>query len=456
MPRWVHTADVLTCVALVVAVAVTVGDGFRFRFGPVRLAATSPVAPWIVAMILAGVRHLLFPKPTVLTRASALVAAVVRSDAFRAAWTPFLGTRVGVVVVGFLALVTIGYAPGEPRIRLFDDEVMNLPVRWDAGWYFSIARGGYYWSPREHGQQNIAFFPAFPMATRVTARLFGGAAEAYLLAGVVLSHAAFLWALLLLHGLARRLTDSDQAAGAAVLLTACYPFAVFYGAYYTESFFLLGAVGALGALERGRPSHATAFGLLAGLSRPNGFLLAAALALVAWRAARDKRPVTNVLPWLIAVAAPIAGMALYSAYIYSLTGDPLRWWSQHAAWGREFAGVSPFVETADRLVQHGLMAYLAEQPYTAVNAVAATVALALIVPVWRRLGAAYGVFLLVNLVPPIVFGGAMSMGRVTATMFPLFIWLAVALARLTGPLAATFAIFQGLAAALFYTWRSLH
>jgi hypothetical protein len=458
LPRWVTAADILTCLAIVVAVAVGVGGGFRIRFGPLRLAATSPVMPWLVALLVAGLRHALHPRPTLLARTRAVMARMARSEASRGAWGPFIATRMAVAAIGLLALITIGYAPGEPNTRLFDNEVMNLPVRWDAGWYFQIAQSGYYWDRHKRGQQNIAFFPAFPMATRGVARLFGGEAEAYLIAGVVLSHAAFLAALLLLYQLARGLTGETDAARGAVLLTACYPFAVFYGAYYTESFYLFGVVGAFLALERNRPWAALPFGVMVGLTRPNGFLLAASLALVAWRVARARgvRSARDAAPWLAAIAAPAIGVAIYSAYVYSLTGDPLTWWAQHAAWGRTFEGTDPIVETAGSLGRDGLLGYLTAQPYRVVNAIPAAAAVALAVPVWRRFGAAYGVFVLLNVVPPLIFGGTISMGRVTATMFPLFLWLAVAFPGSTGSLAGMFALFQGLAAALFYTWRPLY
>ena len=458
VPRWVRMADVLTLAALVVAIAVMVGGGFRVRYGPFRLAATSPVTPWLLVLLLAGVRHLVHPKPHVLHRIRAFAGAAARSASVRAAVPVFALTRAAVLAVGVVALVTIGYAPGEPNTRLFDDEIMNLPVRWDAGWYFQIAKTGYYWDPHKRGQQNIAFFPAFPMATRGVARLFGGEPAAYLVAGVALSHAAFLAALVLLWQLARRLTGDDHAARAAVVLLSCYPFAVFYGAYYTESFFLLGVVGALNALERERPWSAVPFGLLVGLTRPNGFLLAASLALVAWRVTRARRlrSAGSLAPWIVAMAAPVIGVAIYSAYIYSLTGNPLTWWAQHAAWGRSYAGLDPLLDAAGNISRDGVLAFLNAHPYRFLNFIPAVVAVACAIPVWRRFGPAYGVFLLLNLVPPLVLGGTISMGRVTATMFPIFLWLAVALPGGAATLAGTFAILQGLAAALFYTWRPLY
>ena len=81
-------------------------------------------------------------------------------------------------------------------------------------------------------------------------------------------------------------------------------------------------------------------------------------------------------------------------------------------------------------------------------------ALALVVPLTRRLGWAYGSWIVVNLALAIGSGGLLSVGRVVSTLFPLFIYLG---ARLTpgqsGLALAVFATLQGFGAALFYTWR---
>ncbi len=76
--------------------------------------------------------------------------------------------------------------------------------------------------------------------------------------------------------------------------------------------------------------------------------------------------------------------------------------------------------------------------------------------VFRRLGLAYAVFILINVVPPMLAGGVLSMGRLTATLFPLFLALAAVLPpRAVTPVVTLFALGQGLATVLFFTWRPL-
>jgi Mannosyltransferase (PIG-V) len=377
-------------------------------------------------------------------------------DAIRAARGPFVATRLAIPLIGLLAIFTIGFPAGEPRVRATLNELTNLPMRWDAGWYVSIAREGYFWSRRQSDRQlNIVFFPAYPMMMRAVARVFGRHEAAYLTAAVLISHVAFFWALLLLYELARADLGDDDGGRGAVLLLVCYPFSVFHGAAYTESLFLLAVVGAVLELRRGRPAVAAGWGLLAGLTRPNGFLLAATLAtmlltkdgLQLWGSIKQRALA------LTAVVAPILGVAIYSAFIGMLTGNPLQWSEQQTAWGRGLQSL-PFASTVAFIADEGVVAYLTMLPYDVMNVVPALFALALVVPIGRRFGAPYAVFLLANLLPGLLTGGAMSMGRFTATMFPLFIWLA-AWRRATLALAAAFAMLQGFAAVLFYTWRGL-
>ena len=53
---------------------------------------------------------------------------------------------------------------GRTPFRVADSEAGNLPARFDAGWYLQIATYGYEYLPnRFDRQQNLVFFPAFPV-----------------------------------------------------------------------------------------------------------------------------------------------------------------------------------------------------------------------------------------------------------------------------------------------------
>ena len=77
-------------------------------------------------------------------------------------------------------------------------------------------------------------------------------------------------------------------------------------------------------------------------------------------------------------------------------------------------------------------------------------------PVIRRFGLAYGLFMLVNLIPALLTGGMFSSGRFTSTLFPMFLWLGVVVPpEGRTPWIATAAIVQGFVATTFFTWRAL-
>src|SRR5262249_12986715 len=158
-------------------------------------------------------------------------------------------------------------------MRHFENELMNLPVRWDAGWYLDIATGGYRFDPAAREvQQNVVFFPAYPMLMRVVGRLLGGKIFAYVMAGTVLSLAAFWGALIYLYAFTRDALGPETAR-TALWLIASYPFALFFGGIYTESLFLLGVVATFYHFTRSEFGRAAVWGLAVGFTRLNGALL---------------------------------------------------------------------------------------------------------------------------------------------------------------------------------------
>jgi hypothetical protein len=282
-------------------------------------------------------------------------------------------------------------------------------------------------------------------------------------AGVFVSLVAFGWALYYLSRLSD-LVAGPAAAMHAPLLLATYPFAVFFNVPYTESIFLLAAVGAFFHFHRGDWVRASLWGLIVGLSRPNGALASAALAVLGLeqviRVSRSA-PLTGA-QWvrplavrLLAASMPGVGMLLFTAYLYRLTGIWFAWARMHGAWGRSW-GTEPLAQGWEWLTTEGLMAVFQGVPYDTLNSLAVVFALAATWTVWRVLGSAYVTFVLLNLIPPLFAGGALSMGRVTSTLFPIFIALAATVRPASIPAwAASFAMLQGLVAALFFTWREL-
>lgn len=454
LPPWVTFLDLLTLALAGLTIGVIAGGGFRETVGPIRLSVRSWERVFLLMATATVLRHALVMRPSLIERLWDGTRALWRArPASAPVWGPWLATRLGVLVVGYLAVVTIGYEPGTERFRVSDNEFVNLPARWDAGWYRDIATNGYRWDGNPLREQNVVFFPAFPMAMRVVGLFLG---ERWLLAGLVVSLTAFLWALAYVFRLARDMLGAERAH-AAVWLLCAYPFAVYYSAPYTESLYLLSAVGAFFHARKQEAGPAAAWGIVAGLCRPNGFFIAAPIGLLAlerlWRERRlDPRDV-------VATCAPLVGVALYSAYLYATFGDALAWARGQAAWERVFVGLWPGLQAliVDRYVYiaaEGFYRYTMSLPFDFLHALAALFVLGTIVPIARRLGLPLAVLTLINIGPPLVMGGMMSIGRMTSVLFPVFLWLALVIPprHLTAWIAA-FAVLQGLIAALFFTWR---
>ncbi len=150
-------------------------------------------------------------------------------------------------------------------------------------------------------------------------------------------------------------------------------------------------------------------------------------------------------------------MLAYSAYVYRLTGHFFGWARMHeAAWGRSYEGLAPVERAYGWITDEGLFHVIEGVPFDTLNSLGLIFALLMLWPVLRRLGPAMALFVLINVVPPMLAGGVLSMGRLTSTLFPVFLALAaVASQRTVTGLITAFAIGQGLAAAIFFTWRPL-
>jgi hypothetical protein len=450
---WARALDAVGVGLILIGLSVTVTGGFRewFPFG--RISVTSWIRPMVIGGVLLLIRHYLRREPTIVRRVAEAFHRWRTSSEARVIWPIFLSSRLGVLAVGFLGVALIGYAPNTPPWRIYENEFFNLPARWDAGWYLGVATDGYLWNPDyANQQQNLAFFPALPMLMRYGSLFL---ARQTLWVAVVVAFVAFFFALRYTYRIARLRLDHEQAV-AAIALLAAYPFALFFSAPYTESLFLLTTVAAIYHFERGEFSKAGVWGLAAGLTRPNGCLLSIPLALLAVQPVR--RDWRAALPRLAAAAMPGVGMLLYSAYIYTLTGNPLQWVAANAAWGRVYRGVDDLVGARVNYLQHyGFYNYATNQTLDFIQAAAVIFVLVSLVPVVRRFGTAYAALILVTVLPPLVMGGLLSMGRVTSVVFPTFLWLGAALppAHRTGWLVG-FAMLQGLCAIAFFTWRPLY
>ena len=296
------------------------------------------------------------------------------------------------------------------------DALLAPAVRWDATWFLTIADDGY------EGGSRPAFFPLYPMLVRVLGALVGLPA-----AGILVSLAASLVALAVIHRLAERELGAGRAR-AAVLVVAFFPTSVFLSAVYSEGLFLALSAGAFWAAKEGRMALAGALGALAAATRSIGVGLIVPLLLI------------RRSPWVALVPLGLLGYCVFLAANGLPFDAPFRaqevWFREWAgplgaipdglgdAWGPGTSG-RPWEEMARRALLDA--AFL----------VFAAVALA---GAFRRLPVEYGAWASLALLAPLSFPvpaqPLLSFPRFVLVLFPLQLWLAAAAGMRAVPVCA--------------------
>ena len=412
---------------------------------------------------LAIARHVVWPRPSWIALVRSAVAAFAKRPGSRRTWLIALTSRLAVLLVGAVAVTTVGPAPSRFPFHVSTNAVENLPARFDAGWYLTIAREGYDWNETLRGHRNaFAFLPAFPMAMRVAGDLLtlpakvtrnpeflGGGNARVLWGGVLVS--------VLLFGLALRnirfLCSLDGAGAAeqtrAAVLVAAYPFAIYFSAPYTEALTLFAMTGTVLAVRRGALMRAAWLGALAGLARSNGWTLSAAL-VATW--AIERRSLDRRAPRLLAALSPLVGLGAFLGWVFFRTGNAMDWvWAQ-GAWGAVFRPLSFWARQYHAIDRLGLAGYLRHETIEAMTLACVLWALAMTVLLLRRRQWLYAGIVLCYLGPALAVD-LLSIGRMTAMLFPASIAAASVLrGRAFFCLTVIFAAVQAYFAWRFFLW----
>lgn len=214
-----------------------------------------------------------------------------------------------------------------PDSFLPDHRMVDGWARWDAAHYVAIAGGGYGGdNPSPHG--GVGFFPLFPLLMRGAVEVVGlsPTPEHLAMAGIIIANLCFLGAVPLMARWAA--TRCGPAVGRdAALLLCVAPLSFFFNAAYSESLFLLLALGAFVAAERGRWAVAGALAGLASGTRLVGLALLPALLLLAVRRRASGRDRI-----LVSALAPVGTLA-YFAYTWWRFNSPLAYFNAQATWG---------------------------------------------------------------------------------------------------------------------------
>ncbi|MER7517158.1 glycosyltransferase family 39 protein [Streptomyces sp. NPDC126499] len=227
---------------------------------------------------------------------------------------PALGLFAAARLTGMLALALWAWHTGRSPRAL-------LAKSWDSDWYLRIAAHGYgrtlTW-PDGAVQSDLAFFPLYPALVRAVTTVLPVAGGT---AGLLLSWLAAGAAAWGIYLVAERLGGRPVAV-LTVLLWGLLPHSIVLTMAYTEPLMTAFAAWSLYAVLTRRWLWAGALAAFAGLSRPNGVAVAAAvLAAVAvelWR----RRGRAGWPVWAGAVLAP-TGWLSYVLWVGARRGDLL-------------------------------------------------------------------------------------------------------------------------------------
>jgi len=353
----------------------------------------------------------------------------------------FLWSRAAIWAAAVFALLV--FEPNRhPEAARWDDPavtrdlgfVTDVWARWDSVWFLRIA---------EHGYASLegtaaAFYPLYPASVGLLGRLFLGH---YVLAGIAISLAASLAAFVLLHDLAETKLGAEGARR-TVLYLAIFPMTLFLQAVYSEALFLLLTVAAFLLAERRRFASTGLVAGLALLTRPVGFALLPALALIAWRSPDRRRALANL------AIAPLL-FCVYPLYLWIDRGDPFAFlhaqdvWTRHVSYAGPLGGIWDGLRAGWAGVRQLVSGSHTTTYWPAVDGtdpmrVAAVnleglaflvLFVALTIVAWRRFGAPYGLFAALSLAIPLSVPSErwplLSLPRFGLVVFPFFLALAV-------------------------------
>ena len=317
-------------------------------------------------------------------------------------------------------LVTVAYLTARylERHGHLDDALAHTTVRqglyaWDGAFYADLAQHGY----TALGRSALRFFPLTPL----TGRAIGWLGIGPRVGVVILANVAALAAGTMLVLLVRNEELPSDVARRSAWLLALAPSAFVLVLGYAEALFLVLAIGIFLAVRRRRWLPAVALGLLAGLCRPGGFVVAIPVvveAVRAWRAATAAERVRVEL----AVAAPFVGVGLYLVWVDHVFGDALLPYRVQARANLKGAFTDPVSSISDAVsgMFHGHLGTGLHVPWMIVVVV-------LVVLAFRRLPASYGAFAAVSVASAVTSANLDSFERYALVAFPIVIVVALLL-----------------------------
>jgi hypothetical protein len=329
------------------------------------------------------------------------------------------------VVVALGLVFSKKYLPITPADWSAGPSWYHQLLQWDSEWYFKIATEGYRYNGDPTIQQNVVFYPLYPMLSRGLSAISGLAPADALL---VVANVAGLLAIVALFKLVRE-EFGDQIALTTIALLSFFPTSILLSAGYTEPLELLLIILFFLVLKQERYLLAALFAGLAVADRSTGIVLLPVLLWEMWRN-RGHKPFLAVL--LPCVLLATSGIWLFMIYLWSQFGDPSIFANGQAAYHRETTFAARLVaaltfEPFTRMILNDWNPWGQDSWFTLLF-------IGLIAVGWFRLRSSWTLFAMgVLLLPYLTLSGGpagfVSMSRFNLVSFPLFVVLADLLLR---------------------------
>lgn len=371
---------------------------------------------------------------------------------------PFLISRLVLLLVG---VVTVYYV--EPLVNskqpiVLDPAHAHFPaILWwmwsnfDSGFYMDIAQHGYWGAETLHGQSNWAFFPLYPILIRLVAFPFTSHHSAYLFAGLIVTNVAAIFAIFYFYKLTAHELNS-HIASRAVMYLAFFPMSFFLSTVYPEALFLALSLACVYYARKRTWWLAGLIGGLASLTRPQGLLLLAVVGWEFWQVMADWQiplrgkqqdfaafsqewlrsrflglwMALRTRPFWLGVLALLQiplGLALFCIYGKWKVGTFLPFEEvEKYGWGRNF--INP-VSSLYNILTQPRPANPYDWTFYGLNVVVILAFLLVLIPIFRKLPAIYGIFALVFVIMPLCTTSIQSSARFYMEVFPVYMLLAL-------------------------------
>lgn len=342
-------------------------------------------------------------------------------------WEPFSIWALSKVFI--LAFVLVGHTffnYGPFLYKFPGNNLEDVFWRWDAVWYQNVADQGYSYEPNLRDQQNVVFFPLYPLTLRAAGSLGVSTPEA----GIALSYGLTLACTVALYAITSR-RFGLLAGRWAALLWAMYPFSLFGSSGYSEPLAILLTLIYLHCFWEQNYLSAGIWGGVLSAARPQGILFAIPLFL---KGLKHRNPYAF---WGTVMTS--VGLFSYMGYLWIHFDAPLAFKEAQEAWRpHSFASWNPLhwitlVASGSLRIVYYPLANRWDSFFTnfVLDPWAAWWVIAFLPTLWKRVDKSLAVLTICSLIVPLTTGLTDSLGRFSWAMIPVFVAAGLSLSTKT-------------------------